>query len=121
MAAFIVPAIVVLAIILASLAGLAARKKSLSKDGAPGRAGTRPPAKGAGKAAGLAGEEELLLMAVLTAAVSAASGMDASSFELRGARLSSPRPAAASSRFARHGINTPAWGHVDRFIRGEQT
>lgn len=120
MPAFIVPAIVVLAIIIASLAGLAARKKSFRKEGAPGGAGTRPRAKGGGKAAGPTREDERLLMAVLTAAVSAASGLDASSFELHGARLSSPRPAEVGSPFARRGINTPAWGHVDRFIRGEQ-
>jgi hypothetical protein len=52
------------------------------------------------------------LVAVIAAAVSAASGMELGSFRLTGIQ-----PSAAS--LSRGGFNTPVWGHIDRFNRGE--
>jgi hypothetical protein len=80
------------------------------------------------------GEE---LVAVIAAAIAAASGMEADAFRIVGLEPSRPAGAApafagrtfragASGRvsgglgaFASRGLNTPAWGHVDRFELGE--
>ena len=92
----IVLAIIVVAIIVASLAGRSAWKRSAARAGGRGRA---KPAHG--------GE----LVAVI-AAVAAASGMEIGSFRVVGVE-----PTSEGAAFARRGLNTPAWGHVERFIR----
>jgi hypothetical protein len=99
MQSLLVAGIVVLAVVLASLAGRAAGKRAR----APAPTGGPLPAS-----AGAEGE----LVAVIAAAVSAASGRDAGSFRILGIR-----PAAGPS--AHTGFNTPAWGHVDRFLPGD--
>jgi hypothetical protein len=76
-----------------------------------------------------ADEEELV--AVIAAAIAAADGAEPGSFRIVGLRPSaelsedsdcppcfSPRPFRAG-RNARAGLNTPAWGHVDRFVSRE--
>jgi hypothetical protein len=55
------------------------------------------------------------IVAVIAAAIAATSGAELGSFEVRGIR-----PSAAAGSFAQRGLNTPAWGHVDRFLRGDQ-
>jgi Na+-transporting methylmalonyl-CoA/oxaloacetate decarboxylase gamma subunit len=102
---FIVLAIVVLAVVMASLAGRAAWKRSVANSRSRAKEG--PP-------------EGRELAAVITAAVSAASGMDAGSFGILDLRPSSARSAIAAAPFGQRGFNTPAWGHVERLTRGEQ-
>jgi hypothetical protein len=83
------------------------------------------------------GEE---LVAVIAAAIAAASGMEADAFRIVGlepSRSEAVARAGAAPAFARRpfgagarsgacasarasaGLNTPAWGHVDRFELGE--
>ena len=93
----IVLAIIVVAIIVASLAGRSAWKRSAARAGGRGRAKPVP-----------VGE----LVAVIAAAVAAASGMEIGSFRVVGVE-----PTSEGAAFARRGLNTPAWGHVERFIR----
>ena len=62
-----------------------------------------------GAAARAAGGE---LVAVIAAAVAAASGMEPGSF-----RIASVSPSGGSSREC--GFNTPVWGHIDRNNLGE--
>jgi hypothetical protein len=57
------------------------------------------------------------LVAVIAAAVAAASGMETGAFRLVGVEAS--RSSIAQSSIAQRGFNTPPWGHVDRFIQGE--
>jgi hypothetical protein len=89
---FIAVGIVAVAIVVVSLAGRAAGMRA--------RAASSPR--------GTDGE----LVAVIAAAVVAASGMEAGSF-----RVVALAPAVPS--IAQRGFNTPAWGHVDRFSRGD--
>ncbi len=112
MRSFIVLAIIVVAVVFASLAGRAAWKRSFANlDSRANRGSRANPGSRAGQKAGEAREE---LVAVIAAAVAAASGMDQGSFRILGLRAS-----AQEGTLARRGINTPAWGHIERFIRGE--
>jgi hypothetical protein len=88
---------------------LVARSGKLRSRGA---ASARVAATRSGGASG--GEQRVggELVAVIAAAVSAASGMAPGSFRIAGIS-----PSAAST--AERGFNTPVWGHVDRFKRGE--
>jgi hypothetical protein len=95
---FVALAIVVAALVLFSLTGLAARKRFRAMPGRRAQAGGAP-----------AGGE---LVAVIAAAVAAASGMEIGSFKVVG--IEGP-----GGSFMQRGFNTPAWGHVDRFLRGE--
>jgi hypothetical protein len=97
----IAAAIAVLAIVVVSLAARAAGKKFRAAAG---------PRSRAGKAASPASGE---VVAVIAAAVSAASGMEIGSFRIVGVEPS-------RSSIAQCGFNTPVWGHVDRFARGEK-
>ncbi len=67
-------------------------------------------------------DAEAELAAVIAAAVAAASGLEPGSFRVVGiepaAGAGSGRQGGPSAPWGR-GLNTPAWGHVDRFIRGE--
>jgi hypothetical protein len=100
---FVVLVIAVTAIILASIAGRAAAKKSRSGRGvAVGKA--QPP--------DAESEASPELVAVLAAAVSAASGMAPESFRIVGFEPSRGSPPQC-------GFNTPVWGHIDRSSRGE--
>jgi hypothetical protein len=56
------------------------------------------------------------LIAVIAAAISAASGMAPEGFRIVGVEKT-PNP--SSSSIAQRGFNTPVWGHVDRYNRGE--
>lgn len=105
MQTFIVLAIVVLAVVMASLAGRAAWKRSV--------ANSRSRAKGGSP-------EGRELAAVIAAAVSAASGMDAGFFGILDLRPSTGRSAIAVAPLGQRGFNTPAWGHVERLMRGEK-
>ena len=70
------------------------------------------PGRGSAGAKGAGHPEGELLVAILTAAVSAASGMGRGTFRLAG--ITPARGSSGSS-----GFNTPAWGHVDRLKLGE--
>jgi hypothetical protein len=102
-------AIVLAAIAVMILAGLAARKKNQALL-LLGRAG-RGPRSGRSRTAGGRPEEEELV-AVITAAVAAASGLAMDAF-----RIVNLRPAREST--AQRGFNTPLWGHIDRYSLGE--
>jgi len=93
------------AVIAVSMAGRAIGKRAREASGP--RAGS-PDAGPAGDRAGIPAEGGELI-AVIAAAISAASGMEAGSFRVVGLRPS----------MAHTGFNTPVWGHVDRFTRGE--
>jgi hypothetical protein len=67
------------------------------------------PAAAQGGPAASAGDQ---LVAVIAAAVSAASGMAPGSF-----RIVDLAPIGAA--VAQRGFNTPVWGHIDRLYRGE--
>ena len=54
------------------------------------------------------------LIAVIAAAISAASGMAPEGFRIVGVEKT-PNSCSNSQR----GFNTPVWGHVDRYNRGE--
>jgi hypothetical protein len=95
-------AIVAVAIVFLSLVARSARLRSR------GAGGARATAKGSAGRPEAGGE----LVAVIAAAVAAASGMAPGGF-----RIASISPAAASSE--RSGFNTPVWGHVDRYNLGE--
>ena len=95
---FVALAIIVVAVVFAALAGRAAWMRS------------RPVVRSAAAASGE-------LVAVIAAAVAAASGLEPGSFRIVG--IQGPRQPDAGSRFMRGGLNTPAWGHVDRFIQGD--
>jgi hypothetical protein len=70
------------------------------------------------------GEE---LVAIVAAAIAAATGAEADSFRILSVASSDDRgraPCFAQRPFragatGRGGLNTPAWGHVDRFALGE--
>ena len=67
------------------------------------------------------GSSEGELVAVIAAAVAAASGMETDSFRIVGVEPSPSKLARSSidrASMAR-GLNTPPWGHVDRFTRRE--
>jgi hypothetical protein len=91
-------AIVAMAVAFLFLVARSARRRWRSAPGA------RPAAE-----AETAGE----LVAVIAAAVAAASGMEPGGF-----RIASVSPAAPP--YSRSGFNTPVWGHVDRNNFGEQ-
>jgi hypothetical protein len=95
-------AIVAVAIAFLLLVARSARLRSR------GAGGARAPAKGSGGRPEAGGE----LVAVIAAAVAAASGLEPGSF-----RISSIAPSALSCE--RSGFNTPVWGHVDRYKLGE--
>ncbi len=99
---FIALAIIVVAIVVAALAGRSAWLRSRSGGRSSGQIG-----------AVAQGE----LVAVIAAAVAAASGMEPDGFRIVGIR--GPQGPSVGSPFARSGLNTPAWGHVDRFVQGE--
>lgn len=82
-------------------------RKDASAEAARGNGGRAP----AGSAQGAASGE---LVAVIAAAVSAASGMEMGSFRLVGIQRSSGGSGSGQS-----GLNTPVWGHIERFSRGE--
>jgi hypothetical protein len=84
---------------------LVARSSALRSRGAarPGRQARRP---------GGLPDSEGELVAVIAAAVAAASGMEPGSF-----RIASLSASAPSSREC--GFNTPVWGHIDRSNLGE--
>lgn len=65
-----------------------------------------------GAAASAPATADAQLVAVIAAAVSAASGMAAGSFRVVG--ISPSGQGGAGS-----GFNTPVWGHIERFTRGE--
>ena len=58
------------------------------------------------------------LIAVIAAAISAASGMAPDGFRIVGVEKT-PNPGSSSSSSSQRGFNTPVWGHVDRYNRGE--
>jgi hypothetical protein len=99
LAAAVAAAAVILLFIVARSVGERARARAGAAKAAPPRSGSP----------GEAGAE---LVAVIAAAVAAASGLDASSFRIVGLR-------ASPVESGRRGLNTPVWGHVDRFNRGE--
>ena len=102
-------AIVALAVLVLFLAARSAGRRTRAGRPQPIRARRR--AEGSAKAGGeqsVGGE----LVAVIAAAVSAASGMAPGSFRIAGIS-----PSAGSK--AERGITTPVWGHVNRFKRGE--
>ncbi len=111
---FVVLAIIVVAIAVAALAGRAAWLRGRSSVGPKAGGGAQ---MGGRRGAAAQGE----LVAVIAAAVAAASGMEPEGFRIVGIRGSSGARGSAEdvSPFAQRGLNTPAWGHVDRFIRGE--
>jgi uncharacterized MAPEG superfamily protein len=102
-------AIAALAVLVIFLAARSAGRRTRAGGPRPIRARRR--AEGSARAGGerLVGGE---LVAVIAAAVSAASGMAPGTFRIAGIS-----PSAASA--AKVGFNTPVWGHVDRFKRGE--
>jgi len=69
------------------------------------------------------------LVAVIAAAIAAATGEDPDSFRVVGVSPSGSGQEGAAPAFAGRilrrssapvpGLNTPAWGHVDRFPQGE--
>ncbi|MGA2545380.1 MAG: hypothetical protein ABSF43_02440 [Rectinemataceae bacterium] len=61
------------------------------------------------------------LVAVIAAAVAAASGMAADSFKVVGVEPSPSKiaPSSIDRSSMASGFNTPPWGHVDRFARRE--
>ena len=103
LAAAIAVAAVLVLFVVARSAGQRARGRAGGS--ARARAAKGAPAVGAAQPGGE-------LVAVIAAAVAAASGMDASSFRIVGVQPS-------SGETWRRGLNTPVWGHVDRFNRGE--
>ena len=107
---FIALAIIVVAVVVAALAGRAAW---LRRSGSPSRAAS-PGGRARTSAAASQGE----LVAVMAAAVAAASGLEPEAFRVVGVRPHSAGAEGAGSAFSR-GLNTPAWGHVDRFVQGE--
>ena len=97
LAAIVSIALIVLAAVVGVLASLGARSRTA-----------------AGRSTAVASEGELI--AVIAAAVAAASGLEPGSFRIAGIRSSvSPRGAAGG----RAGFNTPVWGHIDRQYRGD--
>ena len=68
------------------------------------RAALARRAKPGAAARGAADEE---LVAVIAAAIAAASGMEGDSFRIVGFR-------PASGSISQRGFNTPLWGHIDR-------
>jgi hypothetical protein len=102
---FVVVVVAIVAVVLVSLAGRAIGKRS------------RPPYSGGAQSGAVAPAEATpvdgTLVAVIAAAIAAASGMAPGSFRVVGIE-SSARP-----NYGSRGLNTPAWGHVERFNRGE--
>jgi len=99
MQGFVSVAIVFAAIFVVILtARVSARRKAA---GRPGTVAARAPEGGQ-------------LIAVIAAAVSAASGMAPEGFRIVGVEKT-----PSSSSIAQRGFNTPVWGHVDRYNRGE--
>jgi hypothetical protein len=100
----IATAIVAAAILVMVLAGIAARKKM-----GPFASGRSPASSRsrAGKGLRAGAADELELVAVIAAAIAAASGMGPESFRIVGLRPS-------SDSIAQRGFNTPLWGHIDR-------
>jgi len=92
----IATAIVAAAVIVMILAAWAALKKGA-------RARPAPPREGE-------------LVAVIAAAVAAASGMELGSFRIVGVQASQ---ASATQLSQPRGFNTPLWGHIDRSSLGE--
>jgi hypothetical protein len=95
--------------------------------------GERPRGAAADGVAGPQPEGEELI-AVIAAAIAAASGAAEDSFRIVGIAPSRPEASGAAPAFASRfrarashrasarrsgGLNTPAWGHVDRFELGE--
>jgi len=84
------------------------RKRNM-KSGAVKASGQTQPASEAGRAA-----DRGVLVAVIAAAVAAASGMEPGGF-----RVTAIEPSEGSGN---RGFNTPVWGHADRlarsFVRG---
>jgi len=108
---FVVLVITVTAIILVSLAGRALGKRS-------GKAATQAETA---KAAGFSSPADIArpeLVAVIAAAVAAASGMAPGSFRIMGIEPSNAGYRSNAS-YGSRGFNTPIWGHVERFNRGE--
>jgi hypothetical protein len=104
-AAIAIAAIAVAAIILAALAAARRSKAGVS---APGKAKAEP-------------ETGTELVAVIAAAVAAASGMEIGSFAVTGLRPAASGAAGGGGvSGAQRGFNTPAWGHAERLLRGER-
>lgn len=93
---FVVVIVAMVAVVLVSLAGRAIGKRA------------RPPYSGEIQSGAVASAEATpvdgALVAVIAAAVAASSGMAPGSFRVVGIEP---------------GFNTPVWGHVERFNRGE--
>jgi hypothetical protein len=109
---FVVLIVAVTVIILVSLAGRAVGKKARSPySGSPDA--KRSAAGAAASSGATAPLADGALVAVLAAAVAAASGMSPGSFRVVGIEPSAP------ASYGSRGLNTPVWGHVERFNRGE--
>ena len=109
-----VVAVAVVALALSVLFAATARSRSRSRQGAAG------PPEAIADAASVSEE----LVAVIAAAIAAASGMEPLSFRIAGISPvvdsgQTPCFAGRPGRVRCSGLNSPVWGHVDRFARGE--
>jgi hypothetical protein len=105
---FLSVAIVIAAIAVVFIVARASAKRGGPRDG-KGVSKALSPRPSAAADAGPAGASNAArgeLIAVIAAAVSAASGMAPGSFRITGMARSGP--------LAQGGFNTPVWGHVDR-------
>jgi hypothetical protein len=107
-------AVAAAALFLSLLYALAVQARARSRKGAA-------QSSGAATDAASVNEE---LVAIIAAAIAAATGMEPGSFRIAGISSAAdsghaPCFAGRPGRARRPGLNTPAWGHVDRFARGE--